>query len=60
MNEEGRDMWDTVEAAQHTTSHDLPCLRCGHAAHIYLACDARCDCVPAAMPGQSLAGATLA
>lgn len=50
-------MWDTVQASQHTTSRDLPCLRCGHAAHLYLACDVRCACVPAAMPGQSLVGA---
>ena len=45
-------MWDPVQDnATHHLSHDLPCLRCGHAAHTYLACDASCQCRPAAMPG---------
>ncbi|WP_296603691.1 hypothetical protein [Nocardioides sp.] len=42
-------MWDTVEdtvaaSAEHL-SHDRPCPHCGHALHVYLACDG-CDCVP--------------
>lgn len=51
-------MWDTVqdswrrgEAGAHL-GHDLPCLRCGHAAHTYLACDDACGCQPVAMPGS--------
>ena len=44
-------MWDTVQTSELHLSHDLPCLRCGHAAHTYLACSDTCDCVPAVMPG---------
>ena len=33
-------------------SHDMPCLRCGHAAHTFLACGDGCDCRPALMPGE--------
>jgi hypothetical protein len=35
-------------------SHDLPCVRCGHAAHPYLVCGNECDCQPTRMPGQGL------
>lgn len=48
-------MWDTVDTAHQDTehlTHDLPCSRCGHAAHSYLACSDTCACVPAALPGQ--------
>ena len=44
-------MWDTVQTSELHLSHDLPCVSCGHAAHVYLACSDTCDCVPAAMPG---------
>ncbi len=47
-------MWDTAE--QSTTihlSHDMPCARCGHASHTYLACSDTCDCEPAALPGAA-------
>ena len=45
-------MWDTViENAQHM-SHDMPCQRCGHALHTYLACGDQCECQPVQMPGQ--------
>lgn len=53
-------MWDTVQDStvhdstvrrEEHLSHDLPCLRCGHAAHTFLACSDTCDCVPALMPG---------
>lgn len=44
-------MWDTAPASDLHLSHYLPCLRCGHAAHRYLACDVSCECEPAAMPG---------
>jgi len=29
-------MWDTIQANDIHLSHDLPCMRCGHAAHSYL------------------------
>lgn len=40
-------MWDTVQTDARPISHDLPCGRCGHAAHTYLACSETCDCEPA-------------
>jgi hypothetical protein len=49
-------MWDTVQ--EHTgrsavhLSHDLPCSRCGHAVHTFLACSDTCACAPCAMPGD--------
>lgn len=52
-------MWDTVETSHPGTvhlTHDRPCSRCGHAPHSYLACSDTCNCEPAAMPGQALAG----
>lgn len=53
-------MWDTVQDSGRDDHgrqlcHDLPCLRCGHAAHTYLACDDACGCQPAAMPGSAAA-----
>jgi hypothetical protein len=45
-------MWDTVRSSTQHLSHDLPCPRCGHAAHSFLACSDTCDCVPIAMPGS--------
>jgi hypothetical protein len=51
-------MWDTVEDTTRTVahlSHDLPCLRCGHALHTYLACGDTCACPPVTMPGSSAA-----
>lgn len=44
-------MWDTVETNAEHLSRDLPCARCGHALHTYLACSDTCDCEPAVMPG---------
>jgi hypothetical protein len=44
-------MWDTVQTSSTHLSHDLPCQRCGHAPHTFLACSDSCDCAPAAMPG---------
>jgi len=44
-------MWDTVQTNQIHLSHDLPCPRCGHAAHSYLACSDTCDCARTLMPG---------
>jgi hypothetical protein len=51
----GTAMWDSVTDSEHHLSHDLPCPRCGHAVHTYLACDEGCDCAPCEMPGTSLA-----
>jgi hypothetical protein len=44
-------MWDTPQTNTVHLSHDLPCPRCGHGAHIYLACSDTCACVPPAVPG---------
>lgn len=44
-------MWDTVQMTRQHLSHDLPCTRCGHAAHTFLACSDTCHCVPPAAPG---------
>ena len=44
-------MWDTVQTNPEHLSHDLPCLRCDHAAHSYLPCSDTCPCVPALPPG---------
>ncbi|WP_323792481.1 hypothetical protein [Nocardioides sp.] len=41
-------MFDTApEASTFHLSHDMPCTRCGHARHTYLACSDRCACQPA-------------
>ena len=48
-------MWDTPQTNQAHLSHDLPCARCGHAMHTYLACDEKCDCTPCVMPGSQFA-----
>lgn len=50
-SEGGLAMWDTVQTNELHISHDLPCPRCGHALHPYLACSDACDCPPVVMPG---------
>jgi hypothetical protein len=45
-------MWDTVQTNTRHLSHDLPCPRCGHAVHTFLACSDSCDCDPTVMPGS--------
>ncbi len=55
-------MWDTVQDSWQDPSsgrgadpeglhlsHDRPCVRCGHAMHTFLACDAGCGCEPASV-----------
>ncbi len=42
-------MWDTAQTNQLHLSHDLPCPRCGHAVHTYLACSDTCECAPTVM-----------
>ncbi|MBA2955838.1 hypothetical protein GON03_16000 [Nocardioides sp. MAH-18] len=44
-------MWDTPQTNQVHLSHDLPCARCGHAQHTYLACSESCACTPLPAPG---------
>lgn len=44
-------MWDTDDSGSGHLSHDLPCLRCGHAIHTFLACSDACSCKASAMPG---------
>jgi hypothetical protein len=48
-------MWHTGETTRTTgphLSHDLPCPRCGHGVHTYLACSETCSCPPVVMPGS--------
>jgi hypothetical protein len=49
-------MWDTVQNSEVHMSHDLPCPRCGHAAHSYLPCSDACDCTWSGMPGTETTG----
>ena len=53
-------MWDLAEAPSTGIhlSHDLPCLKCGHAAHQYLSCSDTCACVPPPTPGSVRATTT--
>lgn len=44
-------MWDTAIENTIHLSHDLPCLACGHAEHVYLPCDAECGCERSPIPG---------
>ncbi|HRC41630.1 hypothetical protein [Nostocoides sp.] len=44
-------MWERVEENTRHLSHDMPCLNCGHAEHIYLPCDAACGCSRSPIPG---------
>ena len=48
-------MWDTAQDLSPTEvrhlMHDLPCHRCGHGVHTYLACSDTCDCTPCVLPG---------
>ncbi len=43
-------MWDTVDTTSTRLSHDMPCSRCGHGRHTYLACSDTCECRPDAAP----------
>ncbi len=45
-------MWDTVQTNEQHLSHDLPCPRCGHGVHTFLACGDNCACEPVVMPGS--------
>ncbi len=45
-------MWDVIESNSRHVSHDMPCLECGHAVHVFLPCDAECGCVRSPIPGR--------
>ena len=47
-------MWDTVQTNQEHLSRDMPCPRCGHVVHIYLACSDTCACEPPLLPGDEV------
>jgi hypothetical protein len=44
-------MWESTHDSTEHLSHDMPCHRCGHAMHTFLACSDACDCEPSSMPG---------
>jgi hypothetical protein len=37
-------------------THEMPCPRCGHPPHLFLACGDDCECEPDGMPGDRLTG----
>jgi hypothetical protein len=43
----------THESRDIPLSHDLPCLRCGHATHTFLPCGENCACPPSVVPGSA-------
>jgi len=45
-------MWDTVDTSSSRLSHDMPCPRCNHGRHTYLACSDTCSCLPDAAGGD--------
>jgi hypothetical protein len=47
----GTQMWDTVQPNETHLSHGLPCPRCGHELHTFLACGDDCACEPVVLPG---------
>ena len=49
-------MWESAEHEE-CLSHDMPCGRCGHALHTFLACGDGCDCPPVELPGERLLSA---
>jgi len=47
-------MWDPDRTNHELPiSHDLPCLKCGHAAHTFLPCSDTCACPSNVMPGAA-------
>jgi hypothetical protein len=45
------DRWNDTGTGSAPLSHDMPCPRCRHAPHVYLACGDGCDC-PTMRPGS--------
>ncbi len=39
-------MFDCAPTTHTYLSHDMPCGRCGHGRHTYLACSDTCSCSP--------------
>lgn len=39
-------MFDTAFTEHTNLSHDMPCPRCGHGRHSFLACSEQCSCEP--------------
>lgn len=51
-------MWDTAEVPGPVhLSHALPCTRCGHESHQFLACSDACGCDPPVLPWLPAAAA---
>lgn len=46
-------MWDTTQTNDVHLSHDMPCARCGHGVHTFLACGIDCACAYV-MPGAQV------
>ncbi len=46
-------MWDTAQTNDVHLSRDMPCTRCGHDIHTFLACGIGCACEPVPMPGAA-------
>jgi hypothetical protein len=44
-------MWNAEQEPESHLTHDMPCQRCGHALHTFLACSDTCGCAGAEMPG---------
>ena len=51
-------MWETAcsDDTETNLTHEMPCPRCGHPPHRFLACGGDCECEPEDMPGDRLAG----
>ena len=51
-------MWETTSDAENSEplTHEMPCPRCGHPPHLFLACGDDCECEPDGMPGDRLTG----
>jgi len=50
-------MWETPredDGGAEPLTHEMPCPRCGHPPHLFLACGGDCDCQPDEMPGERL------
>jgi hypothetical protein len=46
-------MWENDQHPPVVLSHDMLCLYCGHALHVYLTCGDDCECGPHEMPGYA-------
>ena len=46
-------MWDVPDEPRVHLSHDIPCPRCHHDLHTFLACGDECACPPCIIPGSA-------